>query len=184
MTDYENRQAWDLPSWPEMYSNLQTLQFQIFSSPPGIEINMMVFTISSLAAGCRHCQAHGAYGANKFGVPEEKVQALWGFETSDLFDDRERAALRFGFAAGCVPSAVTAEHHAGLRAHFTDEEARALIAVVALGGFMNRYNDALATVTDQESVDWATEVLGPVGWDIGKHVGAAHEQRSGPPGGS
>ena len=27
MTDYENRQAWDLPSWPEMYSNLQTLQF-------------------------------------------------------------------------------------------------------------------------------------------------------------
>ena len=93
-----------------------------------------------------HCQAHGAYGANRFGVPDEKVQAIWSFETSDLFDDRERAALRFGFAAGCVPSAVTAEHHAGLREHFTDEEARALIAVVALGGFMNRYNDALATV--------------------------------------
>ena len=26
MTEYENRQAWDLPSWPEMYANLQTLQ--------------------------------------------------------------------------------------------------------------------------------------------------------------
>ena len=111
MTEYENRQAWDLPSWPEMYTNLQTLQFQIFGSPPGIEINMMVFTISSLAAGCRHCQAHGAYGATKFGVSEEKVQALWSFETSKLFDDRERAALRFGFAAGLFDSISRGRPH-------------------------------------------------------------------------
>lgn len=95
---------------------------------------MMVFTISSLAAGCRHCQAHGAYGVHKFVVPEEKAQAVWSVETSDLFDDRERAARRFGFAAGCVPSAITAERHDDLRAHFSDEK----------------------------SADWATTVLGPV----------------------
>ncbi len=81
-----------------------------------------------------------------------------------------------------MPSAVDATHHGDIRAHFSDEEARSLLAVVALGGFMNRYNDALATVTDAESVDWATANLGSVGWDIGKHTGAAHEQRSGPPG--
>ena len=142
----QNRQAWDLPSWPEMYSNLQTLQFQIFASPPGIEINMMVFTISSLAAGCRHCQAHGAYGANKFGVPEEKIQAIWSFETSDLFDDRERAALRFGFAAGCVPSAVTAEHHAGLREHFTDEEVFWFGTLCSHVSLFNFQNNTLTTV--------------------------------------
>lgn len=182
MTDYANRQDWDLGAWPEMYGTLKQLQALIFLSPPGIDLNLLVFTMSSLAAGCRHCQAHGAYGANRQGVPVEKIQAMWDFETSELFDDRERAALRFALAAGASPSAVTADHHAEIRAHFDDEEARTLISVVALGGFMNRYNDALATVTDQESVDWAVANLSPVGWDIGKHVGSPEEQRSGPPG--
>lgn len=109
-----------------------------------------------------------------------KIQALWSFATSDLFDDRERAALHFALAAGSSPSAVDAEHHAALREHFTDEEVRTLLGVVALSGFMNRYNDALATVTDAESADWAAANLGPLGWDIGKHIGADHEQRSGP----
>ena len=182
MTDYENRQRWDLDAWPEMYDTLKQLQAMVFLSPPGFELNMMVFTVSSVAAGCRHCQAHGAYMVERSGAATEKVQALWEFESSELFDDRERAALRFALAAGSVPSAVGAEHHAALREHFSDEEVRALIATVAVGGFMNRYNDALATVTDQESVDWATRTLGPLGWDIGKHVGEDHEQRSGPPG--
>ena len=112
----------------------------------------------------------------------EKIQALWAFESSEHFDDRERAALRFAVAASTVPNSVSAEHHAGLRAHFDDAEARTLIGVVSLAAFMNRYNDSLATVTDTESVDWAEANLTGVGWSIGKHVGAAHEQRSGPPG--
>ena len=177
MADYEDRQQWDLGSWPEMYDTLKQLQALVFLSPPGIELNMMVFTVSSLVAGCRHCQAHGAYGLDL-----DKIQALWSFESSELFDDRERAALRFAVAAGSSPSAVTAEHHAGLRAHFSDEDARTLLATVAVGGFMNRYNDGLATVTDEESSSWAAQNLGGLGWDIGKHVGGAHEQRSGPPG--
>jgi len=182
MTEFENRQNWDLGSWPEMYGKLKELQAMIFLSPPGRELNLMVFTVSSLAAGCRHCQAHGAYGLDRAGLPIEKIQGLWDFESSDHFSDRERAALRFGVAAGTSPSAVDPDHHADLRAHFTDEEARSLLAVTALGGFMNRYNDGLATVTDAESSDWAAINLAPVGWDIGKHTGAVHEQRSGPPG--
>ncbi len=98
MTDYENRQNWDLNAWPEMYGKVKELQALVFLSPPGIELNLMVFTMASLAAGCRHCQAHGAYGLDRRGVPVDKIQALWSFETSDRFDDRERAALRF--AAG------------------------------------------------------------------------------------
>ena len=182
MTDFENRQNWDLNAWPEMYDALKQLQALAFLSPPGMQLNMMVFTISSLTAGCRHCQAHGAYGLDRMGVPIDKIQALWSFETSDLFDDRERAALRFGVAAGSTPNSVDGTHHADLRAHFSDEEVRTLITVVALGGFMNRYNDSLATVTDEESVVWAQEHLATVGWDIGKHTGAPHEQRTGPPG--
>ncbi len=182
MAEYENRQNWDLNAWPEMYDALKQLQGLVFLSPPGIELNLMVFTMSSLASGCRHCQAHGAYGLDRLGVPVEKVQSLWSYATSEQFDARERAALDFAVASGSVPSSVDAGHHAALREHFSDEEARSLLGVVAVGGFMNRYNDALATVTDKESADWAEVNLGPLGWEIGKHVGAGHEQRSGPPG--
>lgn len=183
MTEFENRQAWDLDAWPEMYGKVEELMAVIFMSPPDIQTNTMVFTIASLTAGCRHCQAHGAYGLDKAGVDLAKIQGLWSFETSDLFSDRERSALRFGVAAASVPNSVTAEHHAGLRSHFSDEEVRTPIGVVSVAGFMNRYNDSLATVTDAASVDWAAENLVGVGWDIGKHVGEVHEQRSGPPGG-
>jgi alkylhydroperoxidase family enzyme len=182
MTEFEDRQRWDLDAWPEMYDTLKQLQALVFLSPPGFELNMMVFTVSSLAAGCRHCQAHGAYGLDRMGIGLDKIQSLWSFETSDLFDERERAALRFAVAAGSSPSAVTADSQTDLRTHFSDEEARTLLATVAVGGFMNRYNDGLATVTDEESSSWAAANLGPLGWDIGKHVGATHEQRTGPPG--
>ncbi|MGY8804451.1 MAG: hypothetical protein ACKVK6_09475 [bacterium] len=40
-----------------MYGKRKELQMMIFLNPPGIEINMMTFTIPSLAAGCQHCQA-------------------------------------------------------------------------------------------------------------------------------
>lgn len=181
--NFENRQNWDLGAWPEMYAKLKELQGMIFLSPPGIQLNLMVFTVSSLAAGCRHCQAHGAYGLDKTGVALEKIQGLWQFETSDLFSERERAALRLGVAGGQTPNAIEPEHHAAIREHFSDDEARTLISVIALAGFMNRYNDSLATVTDAESRDWAQTHLGGLGWDIGKHVGTPSEQRSGPPGG-
>lgn len=183
-TGYQDRQNWDLDAWPEMYDQLKALRLVIFGSDPGLHLNLMVFTVVSQASGCRHCTAHGAYGLANFGVPIEKVQALWEFDTSPLFDDRERAALSFAVAAGVTPRDVTPQHHADLREHFTDAEVRTLFAVAAVAGFMNTYNDSLATVTDQGSVDWAREHLGPLGWDPGKHVGAAHEQRTHGPAGS
>lgn len=181
MTDYENRQNWDIHMWPEMHTKLRELQNLVISAPPGPAINMMVFTVSSLVSGCRHCTAHGAYGLDRVGVSIEKIQAIWTYETADVFDERERVALDFGFAAGQSPSVVDATHHAALRGHFSDEEVRTLIATAACSGFMNRYNDALATVTDTESAEWAMANLGPLGWDIGKHVGADHERRPGAP---
>lgn len=178
MTNYENRQRWDLDAWPEMYAALKNLQATIFLAPPGLQLNMMVFTVSSLTSGCRHCQAHGAYGLDRLDVALEKISALWSFESSDVFDERERAALRFAAAASSVRSSVTAEDRAARRDLFSDEEVRSLLGAVSVAGFMNRFNDSLATVTDEESVTWAREHLGPLGWDIGKHKGPRDQQRT------
>jgi alkylhydroperoxidase family enzyme len=141
----------------------------------------MIFVVSSLASGCRHCQSHGAYGLAKKGVPVDKIRALWEFERSPLFTDAERAALRFASAAGQAPNAVTPEHHAELRTHYSDAEIAQILLQLCIGGWLNRWNDSLATVTDQASLDWAMQNLAAVGWDIGKHRGEPSEQRKGPP---
>lgn len=84
-------------------------------------------------------------------------------------------------AAGASPNAVTPKHYASLRRHYSDQQITELLGVVAMSGFLNRYSDTLAVVTDQESVDWASRVLGPVGWSQGKHTGSGAEQRGGFP---
>ena len=37
-----------------------------------------------------------------------------------------------------------------MRKHFTDIQTIEIMAVIAAGGFLNRWNDTIATVTDQE----------------------------------
>jgi len=72
-------------------------------------IKGMGFVPNSLREmGCRYCQAQTAH---KNGVAVEKLQKIWEFESSDLFLDKERAALRFALAAGSVPNQVTVGKH-------------------------------------------------------------------------
>ena len=86
--------------------------------PPGLKA--LVALVSSTSAGCRYCQAHEAVDARAHGVPDEKVTAVWSFETSPLYNDAERAALRFARDAGLLPNAVTTDHFVELRKHFDE----------------------------------------------------------------
>lgn len=175
---YENRQNFEMGHWPELreaWNNVLKLVFP--TREVSGELKQFVFTMASLASGCRHCQSHGSYHLHLIGVPDEKIQAMWSFETSDLFTDAERAALSLALAAGAAPNATTPEHFVEMRRHFTDSQIIEILAVIACGGYLNRWNDTIATVTDQESIDWANEVLRPVGWDPGKHTGEKVEQR-------
>lgn len=57
-------------------------------------LKSLVSFVASRAAGCSYCQAHTGHTSHRNGVSEEKLQAAFEYETSPLFDDRERAALR------------------------------------------------------------------------------------------
>lgn len=70
----------------------------------------MVAMASSTASGSRYCQAHTSHTGHRVGVDEAKLADVYEFETSDRFDDAERAALRLAFAAGGVPNTSTPEH--------------------------------------------------------------------------
>jgi len=179
---YEDRQEFEMGHWPELRDTWnQMIQLVFPAREVSGELKQLVFTVASLASGCRHCQSHGAYHLHKIGVPDEKIQALWSFETSDLFTDAERAALRLAMAAGVTPNMTEPENFVDMRQHFTNIQIIEILAVIAVGGYLNRWNDTIATVTDQESIDFADQVLRQVGWDPGKHVGASEEQRKAHP---
>ncbi|MEK9854290.1 MAG: carboxymuconolactone decarboxylase family protein [Rhodobiaceae bacterium] len=179
---YEDRQEFEMGHWPELRETWNRMIQLVFPEREvSGELKQLVFTVASLASGCRHCQSHGAYHLHKIGVPDKKIQALWSFETSDLFTDAERAALRLAMAAGVAPNATEPENFAEMREHFTNIQIIEILAVISVGGYLNRWNDTIATVTDQESIDFADQVLRPVGWAPGKHVGAAAEQRKAHP---
>ena len=179
---YQDRQEFEMGHWPELRETWnQMIQLVFPEREVSGELKQLVFTVASLASGCRHCQSHGAYHLHKIGVPDEKIQALWSFETSDLFTDAERAALRLAMAAGVAPNMTEPENFVEMRQHFTNIQIVEILAVIAVGGYLNRWNDTIATVTDQESVDFADQVLRQVCWDPGKHVGASEEQRKAHP---
>lgn len=133
------------------------------------ELARMVAYMSSYGSGCRYCQAHTAYGAAQNGVSKEKVAAIWQYDSSDLFNERERAALSFAFAAGQSPNAVEEAHYDELGKHFSEIEILDLTGVVSIMGFLNRWNDTMGTPLEGEPAEHSKTLLAASGWTIGKH---------------
>ena len=133
------------------------------------DLKYMVANASRLAAGCKYCQAHTGGASNLRGVDAEKVAAIFSFETSDLFSKAEKSALRFAQSASSVPNMATEEDFQDLAQHFTEYQIVEIIAVVSMFGFLNRWNDTLATPLEAEPIEFGEKHLAENGWRAGKH---------------
>ncbi len=134
------------------------------------QLKSLIGNMASQSAGCMYCAAHTASNSSRAGVEDEKIVAMWAFETSDLFTDAERAALRFAQAAAQVPNMTTEEDFAELRRHFTEFQIVEIMSVISYFGYLNRWNDTMATALEDEPVEYAEETLADTGWQAGKHV--------------
>lgn len=141
------------------------------------QLRCEIFTMASIASGCQHCQAHGGYSLQMMGVDTNRIRDIWSFEQSSELSDADKAALRLAQAGASVPNQVGPDHFIELRKYYSDRQIVEMLAVISLAGWYNRWNNSIATVTDQESVDWAEQQLQSVGWKLGKHAGQKHEQR-------
>jgi uncharacterized peroxidase-related enzyme len=135
------------------------------------ELQQLIAMVASYSAGCRYCQAHTAHGAEKIGVDDAKIAAAFEFETSPLFDERERAVLRIARDAGCVPNRTTDAQFEALSSHYDEKAIVDIVAVISLFGFLNRWNDTMATDLEAGPLAFATSQLGPAGWEPGRHAG-------------
>jgi len=133
------------------------------------ELSQMVAMMVSVGAGCRYCQAHTGHTAHRMGISDEKLEAIWHYETSEHFSDAERAALRIAFNAGQQPNAVTQEHFDQAREYYTDDQLAAIVSVCSFFGFLNRWNDTMATSLEPSPSDFGATVIASNGWEADKH---------------
>ena len=109
-------------------------------------LRMLVSQLAAERSHCRWCVERGRHLWREAQLPVDALHALRQYETSALFSNRERAALRF-------TDAVTrySEAHGGMpleplmraRQHLSEPEIAAVTALVAAQHFFNPITGAL-----------------------------------------
>ena len=186
----ENREMWDrfanyyggrppnsmltmahVPGLAAAFAELTTVCIRRPGTVPA-DLKWLVAHMASRGAGCRDRSANTLHTGSKNGVSQEKLDAIWSYETSPLFTDAGRAALSLALAAG--QNMVTDEDFTALRPHFDDRQLAEIVAVIALFGFLNRWNDTVGTALEPGALEFAAEQdLTSKGWNIGPHAAAA-----------
>jgi len=134
-------------------------------------LDRLIAFMASQSAGCLYCQAHTHHGAAKAdGLEARKLEKIWEYETSSLFSEGERAALRVAQLAAQVPNGVTDADFEALKAHFDELQIVDIVAIISAFGFLNRWNDTFATALEDEPISHAQSHLAKTGWTAGKHA--------------
>lgn len=129
----------------------------------------LVAHVASRTADDAYSMAHTASGALHFGVDAEKLTAVRYYKESSLFNAAERAAFDLAVAASSVPNMVTDTTFVELRKHWSEEQITELVGVIAVAGFLARWNVTMATPIEVEPNEVGEKYLRPFGWHAGKH---------------
>ena len=133
------------------------------------EFKRLIAFVSSNTTGCRYCQAHTIRAAERYGASKERLENIWNFEESDCFSEQEKIALRFTREASKVPVGTTQEMEEELKQHWSEDDIIEMMGVIALFGYLNRWNDVMGTSLEDDAIESANQYLKEKGWDIGKH---------------
>ena len=120
----------------------------------------------SISAGCLYCQAHTelyntARMSDAQNTQAEKRAQVLLYESADCFSDAERAAIALALAAGEVPNAATQQHFDAMSEHFSK---RQITQMTVAFGFLNRWNDTVATALEELPSEFAQRELSTGGW--------------------
>jgi alkylhydroperoxidase family enzyme len=157
---------------PGMVKGFGELTKAVMDPGGAVDLGFMrlVAHFASRAAGCQYCEAHSLVAAKIHGIGQDKLDAIWDYSVSPLYNDAERVALDFALAAGAVPNAVDADLMARMKAHWSEQQIVQILGAVCLYGFLNRWNDSMATDLEDAPRTMGERVLARGGWTGGKHL--------------
>lgn len=132
-------------------------------------LKRLIAYVSSHTSGCRYCEAHAIRAAERYGADEDQLHHIWEYRSHPAFRDAERAALDYAVAASSLPVNITPEIASALRQHWDEGEIVEIAGVVALFGYLNRWNDSMGTQLELPAEESAIQFLSQNGWNKGKH---------------
>ncbi len=132
-------------------------------------LKRLIGYLASMTAGCQYCQAHTIRAAERYGAPDDQLRYIWEFRTHPSFSEAERAALEFAIAASSVPNGVDDAIAENLRKYWDEGEIVEMLGVIALFGYLNRWNDSMGTSLEDPAFESGQEYLRETGWTGGKH---------------
>ncbi|MEM8492948.1 MAG: hypothetical protein AAF756_19205 [Pseudomonadota bacterium] len=179
---YYDRQKIDISNLRDFYENLLIADAMIHSDAMFDAETKWKLTLYQMIKACSgHHQARSAYQLSLLGTPVDDIVALWSRDyVTSIKDDRTRAAFEYLDVAATLPTRVTADTHAALRANFADRQIVELFELTGINAAMATHDQILPIATDQETLDWATKNLKDVGWATGHNASAKDEQRQNP----
>lgn len=133
-------------------------------------LKRLIAYISSYTSGCQYCQAHGIRAAERYGASDDQLHHIWEYQSHPSFSPAERAALDFAVAASSIPNSVNDDIAHALRQYWDEGEIVEIAGVVALFGYLNRWNDSMATTIEEGAITSGKEHLASHGWTGGKHL--------------
>jgi alkylhydroperoxidase family enzyme len=157
---------------PKMVKGFGELTKAVMDPLGSVDLGLMrlIAHFASRAAGCQYCEAHSLVAARIHGIEQQKLDEIWVYQTSPLYTEAERAALDFALAAGAVPNDVDDKLMSRMKEHWSDEQIVQILGAVCLYGFLNRWNDSMATDLEESPRSMGEKVLAQGGWTGGKHV--------------
>ena len=133
-------------------------------------LKRLIAYVSSNATGCRYCQAHAIRAAERYDASAEQLQNIWEYKSHPAFNDAERAALDLSIAASIIPNSVTDEIAENARKYWDEGEIVEIMGVIALFGYLNRWNDSMGTQMEEGAIESGKQHLTGDGWEVGKHA--------------
>lgn len=119
-----------------------------------VPMKEMCRVLISMKHFCGYCSTVRSRVAQDQGLTEEKLMAMENFETSDMFDDREKAALRFATAFKQSDDAIDSDEvYDDLKKHFSEEEIIELGLLCAETDGVGKFARSLRMRTWDEACD-------------------------------
>ena len=146
---------------------MQLNQAVLYDGTVSEATKMLVSLAVSLSSGCLYCQSHMTNLSAIYNVPDEKIAALLSFEESDLFSNAEKAAINLAFKSAQTPNESNSSDFERLKKYYSEGEIVELVGTVSLFGYLNRWNDTMATQVELVPSNVTKRVFD--GWDEGKH---------------
>jgi len=113
------------------------------SSPLSPQLRSLVSVKVALQLQCPFCVDINSAVFRKRKGSKDQLKELESYQTSPLFDGKEKAALAYAEAMSTTPNSVTDEIFENLKNEYSEDEIIELTALIAFQNCSSRFNTAL-----------------------------------------